>query len=80
MEGLFSGAGGYKAFNPLKAIIDPVIDVFDNLFSYLPYTHIMLMVFSIILMFFALANLIKTMPKSSSNALQSVQKALLHLT
>ena len=61
MEGLFSGAGGYKAFNPLNAIIDPVIGVFDNLFSYLPYTHIMLMVFSIILMFFALTNLIKTM-------------------
>lgn len=61
MEVLFSGAGGYKAFNPLKAIIDPVIDVFDNLFSYLPYTHIMLMIFSIILMFFALTKLIKTM-------------------
>ena len=61
MEVLFSGAGGYKAFNPLKAIIDPVINVFDNLFSYLPYTHIMLMIFSIILMFFALTKLIKTM-------------------
>ena len=40
MEVLFSGAGGYKAFNPLKAMIDPVIDVFDNLFSYLTlYSH-----------------------------------------
>ncbi len=61
MEAIFSGAGGYKAFNPLKAIINPLIDVFDKLFSYLPYTHIMLMIFSIILMFFALAKLIKTM-------------------
>ena len=34
MEAIFSGAGGYKAFNPLKAIINPLIDVFDKVNLY----------------------------------------------
>lgn len=57
----FSGAGGMKFFNPLKTILNPVINLLDGIFGALPYSNILLMVFSLILMFGALANLIKTM-------------------
>ncbi len=60
MEGLFSGAGGYKAFNPLKFILKPMIKIIDQLFSYLPFSNILLMLFSIVLLFISLYYLIKT--------------------
>ena len=60
LETIFSGVGGYKAFNPLKFILDPVIHFIDNMFSYLPYSSILLMVFALILLFFSLTRLVKT--------------------
>lgn len=60
MEQMFTGAGGMKMFNPLKAILHPVIEMIDHIFSFLPYFNIILMVFSIVLMFASLTLLIKT--------------------
>lgn len=56
----FSGAGGLKLFNPLKFILNPAINFVDKVFALLPYTEIILTIFSLILMFSALTFLIKT--------------------
>ena len=47
-------------FNPLKVITEPVISLFDKLFSFIPSGEIFMMIFSLIAMFFALSALIKT--------------------
>lgn len=60
LEKLFAGAGGLKIFNPLKLIIDPVIDLLDGLFSLIPYSRFVMMGVSLILLFLALTALIKT--------------------
>ncbi len=59
-EKSFEGVGGMKLFNPLKAILGPVINYVDILFRNIPYNEIILMVISIIGMFAALGLLIKT--------------------
>jgi len=56
----FEGVGGMKVFNPLKAILNPVIEIIDRLFVHVPYNDIILMIVSIIGMFAALGLLIKT--------------------
>lgn len=60
LENIFSSAGGYKAFNPLKFILDPAIQLFDSIFTQLPQPHIFLMIFSIIILFMSLIQLVKT--------------------
>ncbi len=60
LETIFSGAGGYKAFNPLKFILDPVIELFDSIFALLPFSNILLMLFALFLLFFSLTRLVKT--------------------
>lgn len=60
MNGKFEGVGGMKLFNPLKAILAPVISFIDQLVMNLPYKEIVLMVVSIVAMFTALAFLIRT--------------------
>lgn len=59
-EHAFAGAGGLKMFNPLKVILDPVIQLFDTVFSHIPYSSIVLMVLSLILLFASLTLLVKT--------------------
>ncbi len=59
LETLFAGAGGLKIFNPLKIILDPVINIIDRLISYLPYTNIFMIIVSLVLLFLALALLVK---------------------
>jgi len=59
LEALFAGAGGVKMFNPLKLIIDPVIDIMARLISYLPFTKLFMIVISLAFLFFALASLVK---------------------
>jgi sodium-dependent phosphate cotransporter len=60
LENGFSGAGGLTMFNPLKLILDPAIESVDYLFSFLPYSGIMLLLASVIVLFGALTLLIKT--------------------
>jgi sodium-dependent phosphate cotransporter len=60
LEKGFAGAGGLKMFNPLKAILQPVIDGLDYLFSFVPYASIVMMIVSLILLFTALTLLIRT--------------------
>lgn len=60
LEKIFSGVGGLKIFNPLKLVLDPVIKLFDFLFSFIPYAPVMLMIFSLVLMFLSLTFLIKS--------------------
>lgn len=60
MEDVFAGAGGLKMFNPLKAILNPVISVIDSIISQLPYSAIIMLVVSIVGLFVALTFLIKT--------------------
>jgi len=56
----FAGAGGMTFFNPLKLILDPVIDFVDRLISYIPCSSIVLMIVSLIILFLSLSLLIKT--------------------
>jgi sodium-dependent phosphate cotransporter len=56
----FTGVGGLKMFNPLKAVIDPAIKLLDQLFLILPFGNIIMLIVSIIGLFAALAYLIKT--------------------
>ena len=60
MDTKFQGIGGMKMFNPLKAILNPVIDFVDSAVSNLPYKEIILLIISVVGMFAALAFLIKT--------------------
>ena len=60
LEEAFEGVGGMKMFNPLKAIINPAIDVIDAVMVHVPYHEILMMILSIVGMFVALAFLIKT--------------------
>lgn len=55
----FANAGGMELFNPLKLILDPVINLMDHLFSFLPHPGIFLMIASLILLFVSLALLVK---------------------
>lgn len=59
LNGKFEGVGGMNMFNPLKAILNPVISGIDNLIIGLPAKEIVLMLFSIVGMFVALGFLIK---------------------
>ena len=56
----FEGVGGTKAFNPLKAILNPVIKWIDGLLIPLPYGNVLMMVIALVLMFGALTLLVKT--------------------
>ncbi len=60
LEDGFAGAGGLKMFNPLKAIIDPVIDVIDGIIQPIPYSNILLLIVSLAGLFAALYFLIRT--------------------
>jgi len=62
----FEGIGGMNFFNPLKAILNPVINGIDTLIANMPFKEIFLMIFSIIGMFIALAFLIKTIRSLNS--------------
>lgn len=59
LETVFSGVGGYEAFNPLKLILDPVIKLIDSAFNLLPNPYIPLMIFALFLLFFSLTRLVK---------------------
>jgi sodium-dependent phosphate cotransporter len=60
MEKEFADLGGLNMFNPLKTITDPVIDFIDAVSSAIPYHGIILMVFSLVVMFASLYLLIRT--------------------
>lgn len=72
MNAKFEGVGGMTMFNPLKTILNPAIHLIDGLISYLPYKEIILMVFSIIGMFAALALLIKTIRSLVVNKIEII--------
>jgi len=59
LEYLFEGMGGMRFFNPLKFILNPVIQLIDTLLQQLPYTEVLMIIISIVGMFAALALLIK---------------------
>jgi sodium-dependent phosphate cotransporter len=59
LETIFSGAGGYEAFNPLKFILDPAIKLVDGFFDLFPFSNILLMIFALLLLFFSLTRLVK---------------------
>jgi len=60
LESWFSGVGGLKLFNPLKAILNPVIGLIDQLLSNVPYASVIMLLISVVVLFFALTFLIKT--------------------
>jgi len=72
LEKAFEGVGGMKVFNPLKFILNPVIEFIDSLFSNIPYNDIVLMIISIIGMFGALALLIKTVRSLVVNKIEII--------
>lgn len=72
LEKIFAGAGGMTVFNPLKLIIDPVINFIDRLFAFLPYANIFLLVASIVLLFLSLSLLIKTIRTLMLNKIEII--------
>ncbi len=59
-EGIFAGAGGLKIFNPLNFILQSPMHLIDQLFAFVPYRHIAMMVFSIVLLMSSLIYMVKT--------------------
>ena len=59
LEAMFTNAGGYNAFNPLKYILDPAIKLLSAFFDLLPLSNILLLIFSLFLLFFSLTRLVK---------------------
>lgn len=55
----FEGVGGTKAFNPLKAILNPALKAIDGLLVPLPYGNVLMMLIALVLMFWALTMLVK---------------------
>jgi len=72
LETSFEGVGGMKVFNPLKAILNPVIETIDSLFVNVPHNDIILMMISIVGMFGALALLIKTIRSLVVNKIELI--------
>lgn len=60
LESGFAGVGGLKVFNPVKAITDPVVDWAGGLVAPVPHASVLLMLASVVLLFGALAVLIRT--------------------
>jgi len=55
----FSHAGGMELFNPLNFILNPAIKACDYLTLLLPFQSIILMILSLLLLFFSLTNLVR---------------------
>ncbi len=72
LESIFSGIGGYKAFDPLKFILDPLIKLIESIFSHFPYANILLVLFALGLLFFSLTQLVKVVRSSIITRLEVV--------
>jgi sodium-dependent phosphate cotransporter len=70
LEKGFTGMGGMKLFNPLKFILNPVIKLIDSLVLGLPFANFIVLVISIVLLFGALAYLVKTIRSLVLNKLE----------
>jgi len=66
----FEGIGGLKLFNPLKFILNPVIDLIDSLLVYIPFSNFILLLFAGVLLFGSLTYLIKTIRSLVLNKLE----------
>jgi len=60
LEKSFTGVGGLTLFNPLKQILEPVLEGLDWLFQFLPFQNVMMLIFSVIVLFVSLYFLIRT--------------------
>ncbi len=72
MGNSFTHAGGMKLFNPLKAIINPAIDLLHGMFEFLPYESVFLMILALVFIFSALTFLIKTIRSLVLNKLEHI--------
>ncbi|MBD3225024.1 MAG: hypothetical protein GF313_09860 [Caldithrix sp.] len=72
LEAKFAGAGGVKLLNPLKMIIDPVIEVIDKVIIYIPFYKVILLIISLAGLFMALSYLIRTIRSMVLNKLELV--------
>jgi len=72
MTSSFEDVGGMKLFNPLKAILNPVIKFIDELVSILPYKEILLLIISVVVMFTALTFLIRTIRSLVLNKIELI--------
>jgi len=72
LNGKFTGVGGMKMFNPLKAILNPAIHGIDNLITDIPAKEVVLMFISIIGMFAALVFLIKAIRSLVVNKIEII--------
>ena len=61
LEKGLAGAGGLKLFNPLKAIIGPLIDWTDAALAGVQYAAVLMLLIALVLMFGSLAGLVRTM-------------------
>jgi len=71
-ELLFKDVGGMKAFNPLKAILKPVVNLIDSLLSVVPHYEYLLLVLSLLGLFTALSFLIKTIKAVMVKSIEKV--------
>ena len=59
MSAGFVGIGGMKLFNPVKFLIEPMINLTDRLLETLPYTAIIMAILSLVVLFASLAQMVK---------------------
>ena len=59
LEKGFEGIGGLKLFNPLKFIINPAVDLVEGIFGDLSFAPVLLVVLSLIILFLALAQMVR---------------------
>ncbi len=72
LEEAFAGAGGLQMFNPLKTILNPVIDAIDYVFAFLPYSSIIMMIVSLAVLFLSLTYLVRTIRSLVLNKLELI--------
>ncbi len=60
LEKQFAAAGGVHLFNPLKVILNPVLDLVDKVIINIPFGGIILAVIALAMLFWALTTLIRT--------------------
>ncbi len=68
----FTHAGGMNLFNPLKAILNPAIQLLHNIFEFMPHESIFLMILALVFIFSALTFLIKTIRSLMLNKLEHI--------
>ncbi len=71
-EELFVGVGGAKLFNPIDALIKPLVHTADGFFSHLPHAHVFMLIVSLFVLFLSLGWMVKTLRSLMVSRMESL--------